>query len=773
MLHVVFILAAGPFVPDPLPEGASVRFGTTRLRHGFMVNSLAFSPNGRFLASSGNGKGLCLWDLRSGEMLHHGSSRRFPSTHGIAYSPDGAIIAACEGTALHLYDTRTGKPVRELSGRDSSVVSAAWSPDGQWVAAGAYDQTVRLWRARDGKEGPVLKGFSDPPWGLAFRGDSRALATMDRSGELRLWEAHTGKLLWKAQAHMREAVAVSLAWSGDTLATCGRDGEVHIWSGDGKKQTTHRVPGGPLVVVAHSGRLAVGGLDGHITIIVGGKQRRLQSSTMPIRALAFSPDGKLLASGGSWRSRIEIWDTRAWKTLTPPSSHEGPIDVVRVVSGSREVLSIGRDRSLIRWGLDGRATALLTLPGRSARIHPSALSPDGAHAAIACSSDSYVIVCDARTGQPLRRLTSTHGQWISALSISHDGRVAMIDQEGMLCVWDIRTGRLLAEGKPHLPASSRILRAFTFSEDGKLLSTTWASGAVLIDSRTCKVAREQDFGQFGYASAISKDSQVAAFVGDNDFPGLVLWDTRTGDILRSWLSGQSGVYSAAFSPDGRLLATGGDEIDQRAALWEVATGRKVCSFSGQTGAVLSLAFLPCSRRLLTAGGESSILMWKPRGKGHSPEEAWKSLALEDAEKGVAAVWDLAESPGGPALIARRLRPLTPVSSREVARHLDGLDAESAEERSRAESEIEKLGPSAEPALRKALASLGLEPRRRVQRILRGWAESPESLRQRRAVWALEQAGTPEARKHLKALADGPANAWLTEEAKAALARLDR
>src|SRR5215218_3344034 len=130
MIFLLCALAAGPPVADPLPPGAVARLGTTRFRHGFATNAIAVAPDGRTIASAGNGRGLCLWDAATGELRHHCNTRRFPATYGVAVSPDSKQVVVAESPYLILYDCATGKEVHRFEGHTNGVISAAYSRHG-------------------------------------------------------------------------------------------------------------------------------------------------------------------------------------------------------------------------------------------------------------------------------------------------------------------------------------------------------------------------------------------------------------------------------------------------------------------------------------------------------------------------------------------------------------------------------------------------------------------------------------------------------------------
>jgi hypothetical protein len=217
-------------------------------------------------------------------------------------------------------------------------------------------------------------------------------------------------------------------------------------------------------------------------------------------------------------------------------------------------------------------------------------------------------------------------------------------------------------------------------------------------------------------------------------------------------------------------------------LWEWATGKERARLVGHGGAVVALAYAPDGRLLASGCTDTTALVWDVTGSPAAElprrelEARWADLAAEDAGKAWRAVQALAGAPRqSVAFLAAHLQPAQAADPARVAGWIKDLDAEDFGVRDRAARELEQLGERAEPALRQALAGKpSAEVRRRVQQLLERLANlSPERLRLVRAVEALEHAGTLEARQVLRTLARGAAEARLTQEAAAAVRRLDR
>src|SRR5207237_153324 len=160
------------------------RLGTVRFRHGFLVNTVAFAPDGKVLASAGGlGFGVCLWDAATGRPLHQLSVPRRVSS--LAFSPDGkllftgdplSLIDAATGNedgAVCLWDVATGKELRALRGHDKSVTAVVFAPGGKVLASAGDDREARLWEVATGKPLRRLKGHEAEVFSVAFSPDGK------------------------------------------------------------------------------------------------------------------------------------------------------------------------------------------------------------------------------------------------------------------------------------------------------------------------------------------------------------------------------------------------------------------------------------------------------------------------------------------------------------------------------------------------------------------------------------------------------------------------
>jgi WD40 repeat protein len=802
---------------DPLPPGALLRIGTTRLRHGAWVYSAAFSPDGTMLVSGGDDHTVCLWDAATGREIwrYRGQER---SVYAVAFSPDGRRVASGSAdSTVHVLEAATGTAVLRLQGSGNRVTAVAFSPDGKVLVSGTgYEGncTVSSWDAATGKELRRLTDGEGTDYRVAFAPDGKTLAS-SRKDRTRLWDIVTGRVLRDIPCK-EETWCLAFSPDGKTLATGNADSLLHLWDpatgkelGQLRGHESPRYSGGVHgVAFGPDGKtLFSGGGDQTIRlwdVTTGQPVRRSDKDTSRIAFVALSPDGRTVASGSSG-NRVRLWDVATGKQTRLFAGHQDALEsLVFSPDGGK----------LITGGADGTARVW---EARTGREHHRFEDKDRWAAALAVSPDGKTLAYggpgrairlrDLTTGQEVRRLGGDDPQFFGrvltgTLAFSPDGRVLAACDDHDLLLWDVAAGQLLrrldVNGSPTV---------VLFSADGKTLAALEGGPATcewrihLRDAATGRSVRHFGSGApphidtlmpWVHGLAFSPDFRLVATVGPplpaGDPQPVRLWDVSTGKELFALEGPEEEFTAVAFSPDGKLVAAG--TAGGVVFLWEVSTGKVRRRLPGHQGRIRALAFAPDGTTLASGSADSTALVWglirplREGGAGSAPRSAadlerlWTDLAGIDAGKADDAIRDLLTTAAeAVAFLKERLHPVPPAARKRVLRLVRQLDSDQFPERESAARELEQVRDLAEAALRQALAARPTpEVRRRAEQFL-GEGDrrrlSPDLLRAVRAVEVLEHLNTPESREVLETLAEGIAEARLTQEAKAALGRLVR
>jgi WD40 repeat protein len=760
-----------------LPPGALVRLGTTRFQHGGLVTGLAFSGDGRLVASASADGTLRLWETATG------TERRqvrldWPSC--VALSPDGRTVAAGTGVGdVVLWDAGTGRPVHAIGSHRGPVDAVTFSPDGTRLASSGADETICLW---DVAAGRMLHRLSGRARALAFAPDGRTLASAGAG--VRLWDADAGRPLARLGS---PAVARSVAFSPDgrLLAAAGDDPVVRLWK-VATRDETRPLPGHGAGVraVSFAGNrtLVTAALDGTVRVFDVPEARCLHVIPAGAAGAAFAcaPDGKTLAVAGP-DHRIDLWDADTGKPINPLPHRPGRVTGLAWSADGRSLASGGGDGAFRLWD-PATGTELRRWDGAKRAAVFLALSPDGRTLAGGAPGQP-VRLWDPATGKERRCLPERPGDPAGCVAFTPDGRGVVVGyQGGDVRFWDVATG---AEGRAFGGSGGAVV-AVALSPDGKLLAAATEDSLSLWDVGTGTLRHRWQQVRAGAALAFAPDGGLIASAGED---GLVaLCDTATGELVRQ-LAGHPGeTYALAFSPDGRTLASGG--YDPVVRLWEVSSAQEVGRFAGHAGPVRALAFAPDGRRLASGGDDATLLVWDVAAAFEGPRPAagltpsdldrlWSDLAGLDGPRAYRAVWALAAAPRQSVPAARaRLSALLGVESGRVAQLIAQLDDNSFAVRERATKALEDLLPWAEPALRRTLARPpSLEVQRRIEQILATATDRLPARQQRlrllRVIDFLERAATSEARRCLEGVAAGAPDPDVKREARVALDRLAR
>ncbi|MBW4606442.1 MAG: AAA-like domain-containing protein [Hassallia sp. WJT32-NPBG1] len=532
--------------------------------HSQVVSSVAFSSDGKTVASGSWDKTIKIWDISIGKLIRtlkgHSSY-----VNSVAFSSDGKTIAfGSRDKTIKIWDISTGKLIRTLTGHTESVSSVAFSSDGKTVASGSDDKTIKIWDISTGKLIRTLTGHSSLVWSVAFSSDGKTVAFGSGDNTIKIWDISTGKLIHTLTGHTESVRSVAFSSDGKTVASGSYDNTIKIWD----------ISTGKLIRT----------LTGHSSLVW---------------SVAFSSDGKTIASG-SWDSTIKIWDISTGKLIRTLTGHSQPVSSV-AFSSDGKTIAFGSDDSTIKiWDIS-TGKLIRTLTGHSQRVISVAFSSDGKIAS--GSWDSTIKIWDISTGKLIRTLTG-HSQPVSSVAFSSDGKtIASGSDDKTIKIWDISTGKVIRT----LTGHSESVSSVAFSSDGKTIASGSRDKTIKIwDISTGKVIRTLTGHSESVSSvAFSSDGKtIASGSSDNT---IKIWDISTGKLIRTLTGHSSTVSSVAFSSDGKTIASGSS--DNTIKIWDISTGKVIRTLTGHSSTVSSVAFSSDGKTVASGSADNTIKIW--------------------------------------------------------------------------------------------------------------------------------------------------------------------
>ncbi|MET1034382.1 MAG: hypothetical protein ABWX68_03985 [Arthrobacter sp.] len=363
------------------------------------------------------------------------------------------------------------------------------------------------------------------------------------------------------------------------------------------------------------GLIASGGEDGRVRIWdVGSREPRgdpLTGNDRSVNAVAFSPDGGLIASGGE-DGTVRLWDVDLHEQVGDPlTGHVLPVNAVAFSRGGL-IASGGEDGTVRLWDVDLREQVGDPLSRQKLPVNAVAFSPDGGLIASG-GSDRTVRLWDVGSRQEKAELVA-HKNWVLSVAFSPDGkRLVSGSADYTLLLWnvdpsDVEAGETKTIGDALTGHGKEVFSA-AFIRDGHGIVSGMGDSTVRLWSVRAALPIEQ--GPRLFSMAISTNGRrIASGSGDGT---VWLWDVASGEAVGKLRGHQGPVLDVAFAPRGRRLASAGE--DGAVRLWDVASGKAVGKLRGHQGPVLDVAFAPKGRRLASAGKDGTVQLWNVASSG--------------------------------------------------------------------------------------------------------------------------------------------------------------
>jgi WD40 repeat protein len=807
---------------DPLPAQALHRFGTSRFCTQAEVVSLVLSQDAKLLAAADREGRVYLWDADTGKqrlLTSPNSGKR------VAISPDGQWFALGEDAPFEVRNLRKNDaPILPIGNTPRAFT---FTPDSKAIAVAAQGETdLVVYDLAENKETRRYSGLDENIVisSLAISPDGKYLAAagapmVDKENEILtvrvfVWEASKAELFKKID-HAGKQIR-NLVFLPDNKTFVSQIGSRLVaWdvtTGAPVKKITHTV--GSSFALDTTGKLLATTDGPKIIEFDTGKERHEFEAPTLLRHLAMSGDGKLLAACAARFSsaspRIMLWDLTTGKEREVPEAHRHFIEAVAFSHDGKAIATASNIEGVARvW--DAKSSKLmhtLNLDSLAAKKSGGPRARRTLHDGLAFSAEApELFVAGQRwnltKAEPIPLIADDDFVFEQSNSLrtvlAPDGRLAAsFLHENALLFWDPTKGQAIQRidlDKKKLPGEWHAL-AFTpngkFAASGRWFPPIRQGNDETLDNtiNLWDVTAGKLVKSFRASPApvvrlmLSPDGETLAVIA---YPAtLELWHLPTGRLLRTMylteIDDQPRPFAlptVAFAPHGQWIAFTHQEGE--IVLLETVTGKEIQTLRGHQGHISSLAFSPDSRRLLSGGRDTTALLWSIL-----PDSPTQPAAWQDAEKlwsdlggppeqAYRVMWALMANPDrAPEVLTKRLQPDEGATDKEIGELITNLSSAKFTQREIAIRRLKQIGTRSLPALEQALKKApDLETGRRIQDLLKTVEVSltPETLRDLRGLQILEMIATPPARQLLTTVARGDGGAGKTRMAQAALNRL--
>ena len=555
-----------------------------------------------------------------------------------------------------------------LEGHTDAVWSAVYSPDGQIIASGGFDQTIRLWDQNGNPIGQPFEGHTDEIWTVAFSPDGQTIASASSDSTVRLWDLQ-GNQLSRFEGHRGHVKTVAFSPDGTILASGDQSGVIKLWDRQGKSRTLQSEDKEESTVwslaISPDGTQIVSGRDDgliHLWTVQGQLLKTLRGHTGAIITMAVSPDGRLIASGGS-DEIIRLWDQQG-NLLQELEGHTDSVMSLTFSPNGQWLISGGNDNTVRVWSRDGQPVGP-PLIGHDYYVYSVAVSPDGG-TILSGSEDSTLRLWDQQAVLQ-RQSIRVHDGAVNGMAANGEMLVTGSD-DNTLRLWNGNGEPMAAPFQGHTDS----VLSVDISQDGQTIVSGGADTTVrLWDPQGGAIATLEAHQEPVNAVAIHPTQSLMASAGET----IRLWDLQGNPVGLPIEGHEETINTVAFTPDGQRLISGSD--DRTIRIWDLQGNPVGPPIEGHTDDVNAIAFSPDGQRFVSTSRDQTLRLWDIDGSpmagpfnGHLSDVvdvAWSldgQYIVSASRDQTLRLWDLRGKPIGNPLTGHNATASTILFSRD-------------------------------------------------------------------------------------------------------------
>jgi WD40 repeat protein len=443
------------------------------------VRAVAISPDRTKVLTGGQDNSVRLWDLY-GVTSTWSSGSLGNDVRAVAFSPDGVLVAAAASTDVTVWRVATGAVVHTLSGHSSNVVSVMFSPDGDHLLTGGFDDRAVVWNLDTGTQAFAAHPLADV-YSAVYTPEGKQMVLALGAERAELWEIP----LQSYTEHAGAITALDFLPSGAQFVSGSTDDTAKLWNTEeatvARTYDEHTSDVLSLDVAPDGSTVATGSMDRDAIVrqtATGVLVQTYDDHNERVQAIAFNPVNAGIVATGSWDNSVRTWDVATTTVAFDLDLGRNPLGLAFSPNGTHLAIACQSAVPTANAVIYDVATQALTgtLAGHSARVNCIAWSPDGRFLCTGSSDDQFIAaIWDAQTGNLLHALVG-HDAAVNAVAFSPDSSlVATGSNDNLAKLWDVVTGSDLRTFRGH---GNENVTAVAFSPGGKQVLTGGTGGVI-------------------------------------------------------------------------------------------------------------------------------------------------------------------------------------------------------------------------------------------------------------------------------------------------------